>query len=237
MYFKNLLLSISLLFCQAYFFSFDLFSQTSPKAYNQEYMNSYYQQKVTLFELLPKSTDDIIFLGNSITDIGEWAELWQNINVKNRGISSDITKGVLARLEDIVEGKPAKLFIMIGINDIARNIPDTVIFNNYVDILNKVIAANPSSKVYVQSILPTNNAFTEYKNHQNKQDKINSINSSLVELCNQLNVNVFYIDLNPHFANDEGKLKKEYTNDGLHLNGAGYLKWKEILEEKGLCCD
>mgnify|MGYP000061554644 CR=1 FL=1 len=68
------------------------------------------------------STDEIIFLGNSITDIGEWTEVWQDIHVKNRGISGDNTFGVLARLDEVVSSKPSKIFIMIGINDISKNI-------------------------------------------------------------------------------------------------------------------
>ncbi len=216
---------------------FSAMGQNSSQHINQGYENSYYQQKVSLFQLLPQSTEDIIFLGNSITDIGEWTELWQNLDIKNRGISSDITAGVLARLDHIIQGQPSKLFIMIGINDIARNIPAEIITYNYKEILQAVVKGSPSTKVYVQSILPTNNEFTEYKNHQNKLDQISTINSELRQICMQLSANLTYIDLNPLFSDKEGKLKKEYTNDGLHLNGAGYLLWKKLLVEGGYCCD
>jgi lysophospholipase L1-like esterase len=37
-----------------------------------------------------------------------------------------------------------------------------------------------------------------------------------------------YVDLHPAFAED-GELKAEYTHDGLHLNGAGYLAWRAAL--------
>ena len=60
---------------------------------------TYYDQRELLFESLPTSENDIIFLGNSITDGGEWNELFQNANCKNRGISADVTEGVLNRLE------------------------------------------------------------------------------------------------------------------------------------------
>ena len=49
------------------------------------------------FEELPVTSKDIIFLGNSITNGCEWAELFQNKNVKNRGISGDICMGVYDR--------------------------------------------------------------------------------------------------------------------------------------------
>ena len=214
--------------------SLTVFGQ-SAVPYNQTYLNSYYSQKTTLFELLPQSGNDIIFLGNSITDIGEWAEIWQNIHVKNRGISSDITAGVLARLDPIIAGKPAKLFILIGINDIARNIPDSIILQNYEAILSKVSQGSPGTKVYVQSILPTNETFTEYINHQNKSDHILAINQALGDICRRLRIDL--IDLHALFADQHGRLNNQFTNDGLHLNGPGYLRWKKYLEEKGYCCD
>ena len=40
---------------------------------------------------------------------------------------------------------------------------------------------------------------------------------------------VKYIDLFTHFVDDNGQMKPEYTNDGLHLLGKGYMLWKEII--------
>ena len=80
----------------------------------------YYGQRASLFEILPHSENDIIFLGNSITDGCEWAELFDNKNIKNRGIGGDIAQGVYDRLPVILIGKPAKIFLLIGINDVAR---------------------------------------------------------------------------------------------------------------------
>lgn len=82
--------------------------------------NLYYYQRATLFEELPIDNDDIVFLGNSITDNCEWHELFDNPNIKNRGISSDVSMGVYDRLNPIVAGKPAKIFLMIGINDVSQ---------------------------------------------------------------------------------------------------------------------
>jgi len=106
--------------------------------YDSSYKTTYYEQKVSLFKLLPNTKNEIIFLGNSITDVAEWAEVWQNKHVKNRGISSDNTFGVLARLDEVLASKPAKIFIMIAINDIARNTPDSIILRNYQKIIAKI---------------------------------------------------------------------------------------------------
>lgn len=65
--------------------SLSTFGQTERK------YSTYYYQRASLFEQLPTSSDDILFIGNSITDGGEWSELFQNPHVKNRGISGDTT--------------------------------------------------------------------------------------------------------------------------------------------------
>ena len=54
--------------------------------------NEYWHQKVSLYELLPVGPDDIVFLGNSITDGGEFAELFADNRIKNRGISADVIR-------------------------------------------------------------------------------------------------------------------------------------------------
>ena len=84
------------------------------RAQERKYSTFYYQ-RATLFEELPVTSSDIIFLGNSITNGAEWAELFKNKHVKNRGISGDICMGVYDRLDAILKGKPAKIFLLIGI--------------------------------------------------------------------------------------------------------------------------
>jgi lysophospholipase L1-like esterase len=196
------------------------------------YKTTYYEQKVTLFRLLPNTKGEIIFLGNSITDIGEWAEIWQNKKVHNRGISGDNTFGVLARLDEVTASKPAKIFIMIGINDIAKETPDSIIIVNYKKIISRIKIESPATKIIVQSILPTNNDFTEFKRHQNKMEHVLFVNASLENYCKEMGL--VYVDLYTAFLDENKKLDKKYTNDGLHINGYGYMKWKEILVGMGL---
>ena len=52
--------------------------------------DEYWDQKTSLFDVLPVTSDDIVFLGNSITDGGEFAELFDMPNIKSRGTRSDI---------------------------------------------------------------------------------------------------------------------------------------------------
>jgi lysophospholipase L1-like esterase len=191
------------------------------------YRTYFYEQRQSMFELLPDTEGEIIMLGNSITNVGAWEELLQNPRVKNRGISGDNTFGVLARMEEVLSSKPAKIFILIGINDIAVNNPPEVIFDNYRKIIERIIKDSPSTSIYVQSLFPTNNAFTRFAGHQNKDEQIRTVNAGIAELA--IEYGLTFIDLYPQFQDPEGKLDTLYTNDGLHLLGAGYVKWAEIL--------
>lgn len=187
-----------------------------------------YALKVGQFRSYPNSKKDIIFLGNSITAGADWAELLGNPHARNRGISGDITFGVLERLSEVTEGKPAKVFILIGINDIQRNIPDTMITGNYRKMIKRIRAESPATKIYFQTLLPVNNEFTQFKNHYNKDEHIAFVNAELKKIAEEEQVTL--IDLHPHFLDANKKLDKRYTMDGLHLNADGYQVWKGILK-------
>jgi hypothetical protein len=87
------------------FFGFQAQSQEKQKT---KYY-PYWHQKETHFRSLPNEANEIIFLGDSITDGCNWSEMFHDLRVKNRGISADITDGVLDRLDEVVESKPLKI--------------------------------------------------------------------------------------------------------------------------------
>src|SRR5687767_5230583 len=71
-----------------------------------------YAQRVEQFRSYTNTPGEVVFLGNSITAGTDWNELLELKNARNRGISGDITFGVLERLGEVTEGKPAKLFVL-----------------------------------------------------------------------------------------------------------------------------
>jgi lysophospholipase L1-like esterase len=180
----------------------------------------HYLQRADLYRYTPVKKGDIVFLGDSITDGGCWDELFPGLPVKNRGINGDDTIGLLNRLEPILYYSPKAIFLLIGTNDLNwwayRH--DDDILATYDQILDCCKAISPATKVFVQSILPR---AKRYSGH------IRFLNDKLKLLANKFGYE--YIDLFPHFANGEGALKSEYTNDNLHLMSDGYKKWVEIL--------
>lgn len=198
----------------------------SAQTYDRSGYTTYWEQRATLFDALPVGSDDIIMIGNSITDGSEWSELLGMPNVKNRGISGDIVKGVTDRLEPYIEGKPSKMFLMIGINDLMRGADADSVYGLYVKLIDKIRTEMPDTKLYVQSCLPINitTMFTGLKDKDGEVVKLNSMVAALAE-----DKGFTFIDLHSAMADENGKMPKAYSNDGLHLLGEGYLKWREVI--------
>ncbi len=191
--------------------------------------STFYYQRATLFEELPVTSSDIIFLGNSITNGGEWAELFDNPHVKNRGISGDVCMGVYDRLDAILKGSPAKIFLLIGINDVDRGASADTIVERIGMIVDKIRKDSPSTKIYLQSVLPVSDHYKMFNGHTSRWQVVPEINKGLVRLAADRGVK--YIDLYSHFIdNTTGKMNIKYTNDGLHLLGKGYKKWVGIVK-------
>lgn len=194
----------------------------------QQKYSTFYYQRASLFEQLSTSPNDIIFLGNSITNGGEWSELFGNPNVKNRGISGDVCLGVMDRLDVITTGQPAKIFLIIGINDIGiGDAPDSVV-TGINRIIDRIQVESPNTIIYLQSVLPLNESFGMFGGHTKHWAEIKPLNEKLEALAK--NKQVEYIDLYSEFVKPgTDKLNPLYTNDGLHLTGKGYMKWVEVL--------
>lgn len=190
--------------------------------------SSYYIERQTLFDKLSSSKNTIYFLGDSLTDDCEWNELLSNSNIKNRGINGDSTQGVLNRLNQITPSKPQKIFIMIGINDLLGNIETNIILDNYQKIIKTIRTDSLKTKIYIESILPINFELDKTKRPITNQD-ISDFNNKLKDFSD--NSNIFYIDLYSKFLDSSNQLDKQYTIDGIHLNGNGYLIWKNEVSK------
>ncbi len=198
--------------------------------WDSTYRPGKYVELVSKFKAEPVSKNDYIFLGNSITAGTDWSKLLGLPQAKNRGISGDITFGVLERLQEVIDRKPAKVFILIGINDISRNIPDEAILTNYKKMISRIRAGSKKTQIYFYTLLPVNSSFEKFKNHYGKDEHILYLNNEIRKFEAK---NVKVIDLYPAFLDKESHLRAELTKDGLHLIPEGYQVWKTVLEQGG----
>lgn len=202
-------------------------AQLTQPVYPDSLFSTYYHQRASLFRVLPQTKDDIIFLGNSITDGGEWSELFADPRIKNRGISGDNTFGVLNRLDEVYNRKPAMVFLLIGTNDLARNTPADTVVKNICRIAALIKQFSPQTTLFVQSIFPVNERFGKFSGHMSKKKEISEVNRQLRFYAPEYKYT--YTDVFAALADSSGRLHTAYTNDGLHLTGAGYLRWKEVI--------
>jgi len=186
--------------------------------------------RLAKFASEPVVTGRIIFLGNSITQGGDWAKLTGDSTVINRGIGADITFGLRSRLADVTKRKPSKLFVLIGINDISKDIPDAVIAAEYRMLIDSVRTQSPQTKIFVQSILPLNPTVKNFPQHYDKQPRVVAVNRLLQQVARETHAT--YIDLWPIFIDKQNHLDASLTGDGLHLNQQGYERWVRFLRQR-----
>ena len=198
----------------------------------RSYFAHYYKRFLQFMDEPAITSKDIVMLGNSLTEGGgDWGKRLGKDNVINRGISGDEVMGVYDRLHQILPGKPAKLFLLIGVNDVSHDLSTDSIVYRIDQTLTRIQKESPETKVYLQSLLPINESFNRYKRLTNKTYQIPEINARLETLAKEKKIT--FINLYPLFA-EKGTnvLKKELTYDGLHLNDEGYKVWVDAIKKK-----
>ena len=189
------------------------------------------EERLDIFNKEPKAMGGIVFLGNSITEGGDWKRLTGDSSVINRGIGGDITFSTLKRLDEIIERQPIKLFLLIGINDIGKDIPEVVIADNIRKIIEVFKAKSPDTKIYLQTLLSVNPTVMGFPQHYDKIDKVINTNKLIRKVASD--TKVILVDLYPEFLNSKKLLDERFVSDGLHLTEAGYQHWVKFLKTKG----
>jgi lysophospholipase L1-like esterase len=176
---------------------------------------------------------NVVLVGDSITEGFDVTKFFPNRRVLNRGIGADVIgnalppgdkRGVLKRMDESFFNCSARdAFLLIGINDLGDSRTPEVMEAGYREILEQVRKNAPLMKVHVQSVLPTRG------NHAKRNANVNDFNQRLQKLAKEFDYD--YIDLHSQMKDDQGELKAEFTADGLHLNAEGYRVWKAQIDK------
>lgn len=191
--------------------------------YHSDWTKKHYPERIIAFKQHPLEVGDIVFLGNSLTEKGgDWRLRFNMPTVKNRGIAGDVTFGVLQRLNEIWYYKPTAVFILIGINDMFNDsLSAKYIADNNIKIAAAIRKESPHTKLYIQTILPTSN--------KRLITKIKAVND---QLKNNAGFKTYsLIDLHSFFSDENDLIKKELTDDGVHLTEEGYNVWVNVVRE------
>ncbi|MBO5703303.1 MAG: hypothetical protein J6R91_01835, partial [Bacteroidaceae bacterium] len=180
------------------------------------------------FKVLNVTSDNIVFIGNSITDMHCWPEVFVTSNgdylpIVNRGNSGTYSTEQSDNLESYINGKPKKVFMMIGTNDIATsgglNFSPEQVLAYVKSIVQRIHARSPQTKIYLYSILKNNTS--------NRVEatwlKANELTKAYAAETDK----VTYIDLYDKLAGvaDGG----QWSYDKLHLTAGAYQAWAETI--------
>ena len=172
-----------------------------------------------------------VFTGSSLMEmfpIEKWVkELGPNAPiVYNRGVGGYRTTDLLPILDACVfELKPRKVFINIGTNDLSDgNIPLETVMSNYDRIITQIEEKLPGVIIYMMAYYPINyEAATEEMKPClliRTNEKINRANELVAQLAAKHGQK--YINVNAPLMDEQGRLKAQYTIEGMHIKPEGY---------------
>ena len=170
------------------------------------------------FQATPVTKQSIVFVGNSITNMQPWAELFTVPNVVNRGNSGAFSWEILANVQSYIACRPEKLFIMVGTNDMNVDgyAPENVV-KNVRQTVKHIQKESPLTKVFVESVMPSTNG-------RRTVEKGRILNAQLRRMAEEMGVT--FID---YFEALMGCSDMSFSYDNLHPHVLGTAKWTNVL--------
>lgn len=175
----------------------------------------------------------VVFFGDSITDIWHLDEYFPGKPYINRGIGGQTTPQMLIRFrQDVIDLHPKVVVILAGTNDIAGNTGPMRLEDieaNYASMAD--LARANHIRVVLSSVLPVHNYTPQSQNMfaQRSPTKILALNRWLKDYV-AAHPDSLYLDYFTAMVDDEGLLKRDLAEDGLHPNSAGYKIMAPLAE-------
>lgn len=195
-----------------------------------------------ILEQIPRKNPQVVFIGDSITHGWEnkgkavWDKHYSAYDALNLGYGGDRTEHVLWRLENgEIDGiQPRLAVLMIGTNNAAR---EQYSAEQIADGIRAIVCTLreklPRTKILILAIFPRGSDEQRRDKTQDasynplwaKNDQVNRMISRLAD-----GRNIFYLDINKAFLNEQGVLTREVMPDLLHPEEKGYQIWAEAME-------
>ena len=190
-----------------------------------------YRKANALLPAPSKNEQRVVFMGNSITDA--WIRVspgfFKGRPYIDRGISGQTTPQMLIRFRpDVIKLKPKVVVILAGTNDIAGNTgPSTLemIEDNLASMAE--LARYHHIKVILCSVLPVYDY--PWRRGLKPAEKIVTLNKWIKKYARKNNM--YYLDYYSSMVDERKGMKKEYSEDGVHPNRAGYKVMEQLVEK------
>ncbi len=196
----------------------DLVEAPADRSAYQDSMESRYRK-------LQDRPGGIVFAGDSLIFQGPWSEFYSDIH--NRGIPNETSALLLGRLGVITRGKPRKVILLTGANDFIQGVPISQLIKNCRSILETIRAESPRTEVAMIGLLPVNPSLP-VASRQDNASRVEA-NRQLLSLTLEF-PGTRFLDLTRWLVDESGKLRREFTSDGLHLTLEGYLAVREAVQ-------
>lgn len=182
----------------------------------------FYHQANALLPPPNMNENRVVFFGDSITEFWDLAKYFPDKPYINRGIAGQTTQQMLIRFRpDAIALKPKVVVILAGINDIAGNtglVTLAMIEDNYASMAE--LAQLNQIKVIFASVLPIHDYSSIERSPIHLPTKIRALNDWLQLYC--LEHNHIYLDYYSQMLDQQGMLRADLADDGLHPNTKGY---------------
>ncbi len=201
----------------------------------KELMHREQQDKLERYRILNQNVKkgEILFTGSSLMEQFPVNELLMTNGmdqvVYNRGIGGFTTTDMQQHMEEMVFGtEPSRIFINIGTNDIGS--PEyqlEALLERYEEIIVRIQERLPEAEIYMMAYYPVNETDKIPEGEWGKtafvtrtNENINIANAAIENLAAKKGCR--FINVNEGLADERGKLKKEYTIEGIHMYANGY---------------
>lgn len=201
----------------------------------KELMHREQQDKLERYRILNQNVKkgEILFTGSSLMEQFPVNELLMTNGmdqvVYNRGIGGFTTTDMLQHMEEMIFGtEPSRIFINIGTNDIGS--PEyqlEALLERYEEIIVRIQERLPEAEINMMAYYPVNETDKIPEGEWGKtafvtrtNENINIANAAIENLAAKKGCR--FINVNEGLADERGKLKKEYTIEGIHMYANGY---------------
>lgn len=132
--------------------------------------------------------------------------------------------------EALQQNSFAKIYLMIGINEMGTGTVETFI-ERYQEVLAHLQELQPEAIIYVQAIMKVTTERSNRGDYINNEG-ITARNEELEKLAD--NRKIFYLDVNPLICDETGGMEESYTFDGVHLKAQYIQIWKDFLKQHAI---
>lgn len=119
------------------------------------------------------------------------------------------------------------IYLMLGINELGYDMDQTV--DVYGKLVEDISKSQPDAKIMIQANLHVTQEKSQ--NHDYiTNERIDEFNDKIAGLAD--GKNIFYLDANPEYDDENGAMSPEVTSDGAHLYAKYYEQWGTWIKEE-----